>query len=48
MHITEARLELLRNEDKSDEHLVTIVDLKDKTGKPEGTRVELIIILNDE
>lgn len=48
MHITQARLEMLRNEDKSEEHLVKIFDLKDESGKPEGTSVELIILLNDE
>jgi streptogramin lyase len=47
MLVTKARLEIL-NRMNNEEYSVKVVDLKDESGKPSGTRVELIIHHNEE
>jgi hypothetical protein len=47
MLITQARLEIL-NRQSNDEFSVKVIDLKDESGKPAGTKVELIIHYKEE
>jgi ligand-binding sensor domain-containing protein/uncharacterized membrane-anchored protein YhcB (DUF1043 family) len=47
MLITQARLEIL-NRQSRDEFSVRVIDLKDETGNPTGTRVELVIHYREE
>ena len=47
MLITQARLEIL-NRQSNDEFSVKVIDLKDKSGKPTGTKVELVIHYKEE
>jgi sensor histidine kinase YesM len=47
MLITQARLEIL-NRQSNDEFSVKIIDLKDDSGSPSGTKVELIIHYQEE
>jgi hypothetical protein len=47
MLITQARLEIL-NRQSNDEFSVKVIDLKDESGNPAGTKVELIIHYKEE